>query len=248
VPRVILSKNVGFIQNLVSGKLAFNDTGVLRIAGKTVWFHDGSSKEFDCIICCTGFKKNFASLGTDILVEGNNVRNLYKHCFHPKYHGRLAFIGFVRPFSGGIPIVAEMQSRYFAQLCSKKMQLPFNLDDRILKEKKWEDRMTQFSPKRTESIPSQILLLDSMATEIGCLPPWYKLLLRPVLAYRLYFFPLNPACYRLVGPHSSPDAQNVLFKDVYFPRYTSPLLVFPFLRFFRKQRSMEERMSSQKSF
>lgn len=200
--KIIFSKNVSFIPNLVKGKITINDSGISRIRGQTVEFIDGTSKEFDAIVLCTGFSKNFSALGNDLAVKDNNVRNLYKHSVHPAHGGRLAFMGFVRPFSGGIPICAEMQARYFAQLCSGKIKLPENVGELIQKEKAWEDYWTSLSPRHTESIPSQILFLDSIAKEIGCLMPVSSLILNPRLFVRHWFYPMNQSCYRLIGPHN----------------------------------------------
>ena len=204
--RIIFSKNVSFIPNIVNGKLRVNDSGVERIDGNRVFFKDGRDAEFDAIVLCTGFKKDFSALGADLSVQDNNVRNLYKHAFHPDHGGRLAFIGFVRPYTGGIPIVAEMQARYFALLCSGKHKLPADLGDRIRREKKWEDEMVALSPRHPETIPSQAIFIDGIAREIGCLMPLSKLLLRPRLLARHWFYPYNQACYRLTGPHSDPES------------------------------------------
>lgn len=204
--QIIYSKNVSFIQNIVNGKLALNDSGIKSISGNKVSFKDNEIKEFDTIVLCTGFEQNFSILGKDLSVKDNNVRNLYKHAFHPDHAGRLAYIGFVRPYSGGIPIVAEMQARYFAQICSGKLALPANLKQVIEQEKAWEEEIVCLSPKHPETIPSQVLFIDSMAKELGCLPPLSKLIFNPRLFIRLWFYPLNQACYRLIGPHSMYDS------------------------------------------
>lgn len=205
-PKIIFSKNVSFIPNIVKGKLEVNDSGIERIEGSRVYFKNGENKEFDAIVLCTGFKQDFTKLGKDLAVKDNNVRNLYKHCFHPDHGGTLAFIGFVRPFTGGIPIVSEMQARYMARLLNKKLRLPDDIEKVIQKEKAWEDEMVIYSPKRTETIPSQILFIDSMAKEIGCFMPIWKLIFRPKLLYYIWFCPYNQACYRLTGPHSMYDS------------------------------------------
>jgi hypothetical protein len=202
--QIVFSKNVSFIPNLVNGKLRLNDKGVERIDGHRVTFKDGTSEEFDTILLCTGFKMDFGALGPDLAVKDNNVRNLYKHSFHPAHGGRLAFMGFVRPYTGGIPVVAEMQARYFALLCSGKHQLPADVETRIEREKAWEDRTVARSPRRPETIPSRTLFVDAIAKEIGCLMPLSQLLLRPRLFVRHWFYPFNQACYRLTGPHSDP--------------------------------------------
>lgn len=228
--RIIFSKNVSFIPNIVNGKLRVNDSGVERIAGNHVVFKDGKSADFDAIVLCTGFKKNFSALGPDLAVKDNNVRNLYKHAFHPDHGGLLAFIGFVRPYTGGIPIVAEMQARYFALLLSGKHQLPADVVERIQREKKWEDEMVSFSPRHPETIPAQALFIDAIAKEIGCLMSVSQLLRRPRLLVRHWLYPFNQACYRLIGPHSDPDnALKEMMRDKPPPKSWVGLLLFPLM-------------------
>jgi len=228
--RIIFSKNVSFIPNIVNGKLRVNDSGVERIVGKQVVFKNGQSAEFDAIVLCTGFKKDFSALGPDLAVKDNNVRNLYKHAFHPDHGGRLAFIGFVRPYTGGIPIVAEMQARYFALLCSGKHRLPADLDERIQREKKWEDEVVSLSPRHPETIPAQALFLDGIAKEIGCLMSTSQLIRRPRLLSRHWLYPFNQACYRLTGPHSDPEnALREMMIDKRAPSDLVGLLLFPLL-------------------
>ncbi len=212
--RIIFSKNVSFIPNLVNGRLVVNDSGIEHISGRHVAFKDGRSNEFDAIVLCTGFVKNFSALGPDLAVPENNVRNLYKHAFPARHGGRLAFIGFVRPYTGGIPIVSEMQARYFALICSGKHQLPSDVEQRIAREKAWEDEMVSLSLRHPETIPSQAIFIDGIAKEIGCLMPLSQLLLRPRLLVRHWFYPFNQACYRLTGPHADRDnALSELMND-----------------------------------
>lgn len=202
--KIIFSKNVSFVPNIVEKKLAVQDTGIDHVNGNTVHFKDSTAQTFDTIILCTGFIKDY-SIFSNVVIKDNNVRNLYKHAFHPDFNGRLAMIGFLRPISGGIPICAEMQARYFAQLCSNKLSLPDNLKERIDKEKDWEEKWMSLSPSHNESMPSQIMFLDSIAKEIGCHIPFYKLILRPKLFVKMWFYSFNQSCYRLVGPHSIPE-------------------------------------------
>jgi len=205
IPKVIYCKNVSFIPNIAKGKIRVDDSGIERIDGRTVHFRSGSVEEFDAIVLCTGFKPNFSVL-RDIEVPQNNVRNLYKHAFHPAFEGRLAMIGFTRPFTGGIPICAEMQARYFALLCSGKVRLPDDVRERIEREKAWEEKFTEYSPRAVEAIPSQVLYLDSIAKEIGCLPHTRELLADPLLLAKLWCCSFNQASYRLTGPHDMRDA------------------------------------------
>lgn len=61
---------------------------------------------------------------------------------------------------------------------------------------------TALSPRHTESIPSQVVYLDSLAREIGCLIPMWRLMLNPKLFIRIWFGSFNQSCYRVVGPHN----------------------------------------------
>lgn len=199
--RGIFAKNVSFIPAIVAGRVALNDTGIERSEGATVFFRDGTAAEFDAVILCTGFTNEALSLG-DLQVKDGNVRNLYKHFLHPDHRGTVAFIGFIRPFSGGIPVCAEMQARYFARVCSGKQRLPADLDQIVAREKQWEEYWTSLSPRQTESIPSQILYLDALAREVGCLVPMSRMVFSPRLFAQLWFGSFNPSCYRIVGPHN----------------------------------------------
>ncbi len=198
--RAIFCKNVSFIPSIVDGRVVVNDAGIDRAEGNTVHFKDGAANEFDTVVLCTGFTQDLA-IG-DLQVMDGNVRNLYKHFLHPDHEGTAAFIGFVRPFTGGIPVCAEMQARYFARLCSGTQALPDDLDRVIERERDWEEYWTSLSPRHTEAIPSQILYLDALAREIGCLVPWWKMVINPKLFVQLWFGSFNPSCYRIVGPHN----------------------------------------------
>ena len=203
--RTIFAKNVTFIPSIVSGKVALNDSGIASSAGNAITFKDHTTTEFDTIVLCTGFTTERLAIG-DLEVKEGNVRNLYKHFLHPEHDGTAAFIGFVRPFSGGIPICAEMQARYFAQVCSGKLTPPANIDELIGREKEWEEHFTALSPNHPESIPSQVLYLDSLAKEIGCLVPMSMMMRNPKLFIQLWFGTFNQASYRIVGPHNMGQA------------------------------------------
>jgi hypothetical protein len=200
--RIIFSKNIRFLPNVVNGKIHVNDAGISKIEGRRVHFEDRESREYDAVVLCTGFVKDFSVYGPDVAVDGDNVRNLYKHAFYPEHDGRLALIGFVRPFTGGIPVCAEMQARYFAQLCSGKLRLPGDVRARIAKDKAWEERWTNLSPRHTEAIPAQALFMDSLAKEIGCLVSLPDLIRSPRLFLTQWYSAFNQASYRIVGPHS----------------------------------------------
>jgi dimethylaniline monooxygenase (N-oxide forming) len=201
-PKAIYCKNVSFIPNVLNGKIDVKHGEVRGISGKTVSFSDGTQRDFDAIVLAIGFLKNFSIL-KNVEIKDNNVRNLYKHAFPPECGGRLALIGFVRPFNGGNPVCAEMQARYFALLCSGKVKLPADVHERIRREKAWEEAQTILSPRHTESTPSQPLFTDSIAKEIGCLPTMSDLIADPPMFIKHWFGSFNQSSYRLVGPHNT---------------------------------------------
>lgn len=202
-PRTIFCKNVSFLPSIAGGKVVLNDAGLDRAEGETVHFKDGGQADYDAVVLCTGYHRDLA-VG-DLRVEDNNVRNLYRHFLHPDHDGRVAFIGFVRPFSGGIPVCAEMQARYFARVLSGHLHPPRSLGRVIAEEKAWEEYWTSLSPRHTESHPSQVLYLDALARELGCLVPMRAMLVNPKLFVQLWFGSFNPSAYRIVGPHSLGD-------------------------------------------
>jgi hypothetical protein len=159
------------------------------------------------------------------------VRNLYKHAFFPEHDGTLALIGFVRPFTGGIPVCAELQARYFALLCSGKRRLPADVRTRIAREKAWEEACTSRSPRHTESVPSQALFCDGIAREIGCLMSVRELVTSPRLLVRQWFYAFNQASYRLQGPHALREtALRELMSDAPGPMGGSvPIVIFSLL-------------------
>ncbi len=211
-PKAFYCKNVSFIPAILAGKLDVKHGEISGMEGKTVHFTDGTQRDFDAVVLCTGYEKSFAIL-ENVEIRDNDLRTLYKHAFHPDCDGRLALIGFVRPFNGGNPTCAEMQARYFAQLCSGKMKLPADIHARIAREKEWEQELTILSARHTECTPSQPLFTDSIAKELGCLPSMKDLILDPPLFIKMWFGSFNQASYRIVGPHSSPDARRRILEE-----------------------------------
>ncbi|MEE8058825.1 MAG: NAD(P)-binding domain-containing protein [Pseudomonadales bacterium] len=227
--KIIFCKNVSFVPNIINEKICVNDSGIDSIEGRKVYFKNATIKEFDTIVLCTGFINDYSIFG-DIKIKDNNVRNLYKHAFHPEYGGRLAVIGLLRPFSGGIPVCSEMQARYFALLCSNKLKLPANLEKLIQQEKEWEETWTSLSPRHYEALPSQIMFLDAIAQEIGCLMPISKLLFKPKLMMKLWFCSFNQSCYRLTGANNMySQARREIMNEKLPAESNFVILVFSFL-------------------
>ena len=111
------------------------------------------------------------------------VRDLYKQMIHPDHGVSLAFIGFARPQQGGVPAVAEMQSRYFAQLCSGTRTLPSKsglLDQAREDRERWE---TEYSiTPHVSSLVNYSHYMESLAHLVGCEPEIPSVFRDPVVS------------------------------------------------------------------
>jgi dimethylaniline monooxygenase (N-oxide forming) len=198
-------KNDDFVASVLAGRLQVKPCGVERLDGDRVVFTDGSSTEADVVVCCTGFVE---SSPPDLVegVEVGDVRQLYKHVFHPDLGARLAFIGWARPAQGGVPACSEMQSRLFALLCSGARTLPDAATLRRLAAGDREaERRAFFARPELSTLCSYTPYMESLAELVGCRPRLRSLLLDPPLAYRVLCGSNVAACYRLRGPHADPQ-------------------------------------------
>jgi len=187
---------------------------------KTVVFEDGTQEEIDEIVCCTGFANEFDYLRNE---EGNDPEhskllrrvandarishNLYKHCVHPEMGDELFFIGFVRPCFGAIPPLAELQARWFALLCSKKVSLPSK--DILYKHSQMyvkyiQNYLTAYRTDRIVNLTDFISYSDDMSRLIGCRPNFVEMFFKqPLLWLKCQIGPQLNAHYRLYGPHAN---------------------------------------------
>jgi len=204
-------KNVMFVDSIVQGKVRTNVSGIQRLEGENVHFSDGSSVRCDCLVLCTGYRDVFPFLkgsvdaaGTPLSVPEGNVRRLYKHIFHPAIGQSMAWIGFVRPSTGGIPACAEMAARYFALLLSGQRQLPRNIAELTARDFDLDSRFYRLSPD-VRTLVGYKDWMDSMAELVGCEVRLWRHLLRPRLFVRLCLGSLLPSQYRLSGPCALPE-------------------------------------------
>jgi thioredoxin reductase len=101
-------------------------SGIKKIDGKTVFFDDGKSDNFDIIITATGYKiatpffdKNF------INYEEADRIPLYMRVFHPE-HPTLLFIGLFQP-QGAIWPISDAQAKLAANYVVGKWKTPKNI-------------------------------------------------------------------------------------------------------------------------
>eukprot|EP00735_Rhodelphis_limneticus_P006125 TRINITY_DN18490_c0_g1::TRINITY_DN18490_c0_g1_i1::g.2780::m.2780 TRINITY_DN18490_c0_g1::TRINITY_DN18490_c0_g1_i1::g.2780 ORF type:complete len:594 (+),score=204.47,sp/P97872/FMO5_MOUSE/30.27/4e-66,FMO-like/PF00743.14/1.1e-76,Pyr_redox_3/PF13738.1/1.7e-14,K_oxygenase/PF13434.1/8.1,K_oxygenase/PF13434.1/3.1e-11,K_oxygenase/PF13434.1/6.6e+02,NAD_binding_8/PF13450.1/0.00011,Shikimate_DH/PF01488.15/2.4,Shikimate_DH/PF01488.15/1.2,Shikimate_DH/PF01488.15/7.3e+03,Pyr_redox_2/PF07992.9/0.00083,NAD_bindi len=211
-----LTKNENFVSSLVSGK-CIERPGILRLHKNRVFFLDGTWIHADIVMCCTGYIDSFPFLKD---VKINNVREMYKHGYHPALGENVVFVGWVRPATGGIPICSEMHARLFALICSGKRSLPADWRARIKPESEREERQFYLS-HRIKTLVQYGNYMESMAEMIGCKPHMRKLFFtNPYLWFKLWFGPHWSYQYRLRGPHAKPEIVKPVF-------YHDSKIVFP---------------------
>lgn len=203
-----ITKNERVFTHIVDKKVTPNISGINKFTDNSVVFNDGSECELDAVVFCTGYEIKFPFL--DVAVD--NLRDLYLQMFNPEIGSSLAFIGFARPQQGGVPVIAEMQARYFALLNSGKKHLV----DRDAQKKSIEkmhmhwEKEYPITPKAT-GLVNYCHYMDVLANIIGCVPKKSGFLKDPLLDIKLDYGPLFAAQYRLNGPHSdSVAAKNFL--------------------------------------
>lgn len=100
--------------------------GVTRLDGKTVHFADGSSEDFDVIVCATGYKTTLPFFDQSFIdFEEKNEVPLWRKMFYAD-HSSLYFIGLFQPL-GCIWPVADYQAMLACAEITGKYQRPANL-------------------------------------------------------------------------------------------------------------------------
>lgn len=193
------TKNVTFVPYIINKKITVNASGIERISGNTVHFNDGTKKQVDTIVCCTGFKDDF-SLIEGFELKDNNVRNLFMNSLHKDWPN-LAFIGWARPVTGGIPVCSELTARYFSLLISGKRELPSDMDKQIAEDKRFYEKIAGNSPD-INTVVGWKVFTEKMSRLIGCEVRIWRYLFQPSLFAKLMHGSLLSYQYRLRGPHA----------------------------------------------
>jgi cation diffusion facilitator CzcD-associated flavoprotein CzcO len=169
------------------------------IDGRTVHFADQSSDDVDGIILGTGYKLSLPFLSEDIAkslgLDGQGM-DLHDQTIHPDLDG-LAFVG-LYPLIGPYFPVLELQARWltylWAGLCSRPSQESMRAGVALAQSRRGGPH----------GIPMHALAI-LFANNAGVEPrpaEW------PALERALWFGPLSPASFRLVGPDRDPEAAS----------------------------------------
>jgi dimethylaniline monooxygenase (N-oxide forming) len=158
-------------------------------------------KDIDAIIFCTGYVNRVPYLEENLQVA--SPRALYKHVFHPKVGGSLAFVGWARPGFGSQFPLMEMQARWCGHVFKGDKPLPRE-EDMIAEAHNDAARyLDQFegNTRNIEALVDYHTYIDDLASKIGCTLPTIKyFFLRPRLWLHIVYGPTQATQFRLTGP------------------------------------------------
>ncbi|PVH94896.1 FAD/NAD(P)-binding domain-containing protein [Periconia macrospinosa] len=164
-----VTKNQRMCEAWGDGKIEVLITPEVMARGRSVKFQmpDGrvQEREFDAIVLCTGYTAQFPWLK----VKGfdPNPRSWYLHCFPGNLGDKLFFSGYARPHQGGIPPMAEIQSRYVSLILKGERKLPKDYVARGYRDKITEREYYSISPD-LDSLVDWNAFLESVARRVGC--------------------------------------------------------------------------------
>ena len=190
------------------------------IEGSTIHYVDGRKEEADVLLLCTGFDLPMWPFFRRDLAS----RSLYRRILDPALGRSVAFVGFVRPAIGAIPPIAEMQSRWVAQVLAGRIPVPDA--DQMRAEIADDDAWTREAfPKDHEQIPyivAHVRYMDELAVDLGCMPILADLRVPRSLLGKFFLSPIAPLQYRLVGPGALPDAKERVLELPVHPKNRRP--------------------------
>eukprot|EP01084_Bolivina_argentea_P095128 171036_1 len=186
----------------------------------------------DLVICCTGYKTEFAFFNK--ATPPIQVNALFQRMFDVDYGDSLCFIGLNRPFIGSLPPISEMSARYFTLVVSGLRQLPSK--DVMLKSVEMENevRSHQF-PQIHACMPTLCDFLtkyDALSKLIGCDTVNHlstMFVSHPFIWYTVLTKTIQPAQFRLYGPHKLDDMKEMYESLVAPPCIPIPVLLIEFM-------------------
>jgi dimethylaniline monooxygenase (N-oxide forming) len=162
---------------------------IASVDGHTVTFVDGSSDDFDALICATGYQLHVPYLAQPIQSTLGPEFNLYQRTLHPG----LPHFGAVGLFTAQGPYfpLLELQARLIIAIWAGEVEPP-------------EDGCMRHSlAEPSPAVEPHHVFAMRLSEELGVAP---DLRARPDLTQGLLFGPMLPARYRLDGPGATADA------------------------------------------
>lgn len=125
-------------------------TDIEKLDGKTVFFKDGTSGNYDVIIACTGYIISHPFFDKQLIDYSEGDVPLWLKMIHPEI-ANLYFIGLFQPL-GCIWPGAELQSKIMARELSGKWKRPSDILSRIRQELKNPDFSQINTPRHTITV------------------------------------------------------------------------------------------------
>ncbi|KAI1174359.1 hypothetical protein F4777DRAFT_554214 [Nemania sp. FL0916] len=173
-----VTKNSRMCETVAQGKLQVIVRPTISTKGNTCQFSNGDSdsestiqQAFDAIVLCTGYHASFPWLQIPEHYKFEaNPRTWFLHSIPRQLGNRLFFVGYARPHQGGIPVAAEMLSRYIARLLNGEASpLPPDYGAQALSDMESERQYYSISPN-LNSLVDYNAYLESLARRVGCEP------------------------------------------------------------------------------
>lgn len=197
-----VTKNQRMCEAWGDGKIEVLITPDVSTKGKSVNFtmpNRGLEKrEFDVVVLCTGYTAQFPWLKVENFDA--NPRSWYLHCFPERLGHCLFFSGYARPHQGGIPPMAEIQSRYVSMVLRGDRQLPRDYAGRAYRDKLTEREYYYISPD-LDSLVDWSAFLESVARRVGCEPHLPALC---VLAFNAHLLGVVALALLAIAPNLCP--------------------------------------------
>jgi hypothetical protein len=108
--------------------------------------------------------------------------------------------------------MAEMQSRWYAQVLAGAIGLPgaAQMAEDAARSSAERRRRHRLVHDRMPYLVDYSSYMDLLAQEIGCKPRWQELVRDPRLLHKVYTAPFGPVQYRLRGPDAEPRMARAL--------------------------------------
>ncbi|MEN5315378.1 flavin-containing monooxygenase [Pseudomonas koreensis] len=210
------TKSCNFIRATLKGAACLKPE-IIELSDNSVHFSDGSSVVADLIVCCTGYKANYDFLSDELRAKIPSSNALYNYVFLPGHEKNLAFIGFVRPAVGTVPVLAELQSRMLGLFISGDITLPDKEAMYTSIQQQQLSARQQFPVDfpRVGHIVDYYSYLQCLAKIIGVMPrQWPLFFFDTRVWFKVNFSFLCPGMFRLYGPGAKPDLVKPIIKKL----------------------------------
>lgn len=199
-----------FLSQIGAGLLSVKRSSGITFDATGVRFADGSRRDVDAVVMCTGYTATLPFFDSDLLDilafhAGDQFQPLLLHrdMFHPALPG-LFFVG---QYRGPYFPVMELQARWIAGIAAGLMPPPS--DAEMAEGIAVSRRLRHKQPRPQFPHGDFVDLADGLARTIGVYP---HLDARHPLRDHVERGPVIPAHYRILGPHAAPDLAETLIR------------------------------------